>query len=515
MITKPVAPPGAVGTELGVAGHMRSGWRFGRWWLAACVLLFAPLGSVATAAAELEVLAARLEEQVQRQVHERRTARAVAWAVMLHGRVRRGHVAHSDLAELAARAQARYELGSITKTLTAWLLAAEVAAGRVRWSTTLAELRPDPTLPPGIGAITLEALARHRSGLPRLSTRPIDLLRGVLWSRSDPYAGSTVEEVWAALAAVDPGDIAGQPGYVYSNLGYAVLGQALARAAGRDYPELLQQRVLAVHGLGGMRLSVSGRRDPDLLPGTGSNGLEAAPWHLDAYAPAGGLTATLADVIRYAEILLDAPPDLAPLLAPPEGLIEDRVVAGLGFHHRRLAGMHVRWHNGGTGGFRSFLAVVPERRLALILLGSTTIPLDPVAWHVLDPSQPKPETEARWVAWLVVLPGLLLAPLAAVFVAARGIPGDGGPRPADGLAYVDGGVQLLFLVLLTRPLGDWSWVPIGLWWAVLIVTVAAVGIAWLRFLHRRPWNRSGGARFVRVLGGWAVYAGLLSYLYLA
>ena len=71
----------------------------------------------------------------------------------------------------------RYEIGSITKTLTATLLAQAVLAGRLTLDTPLAQLQPDFKIPSGGGKeITLNALGTHHSGLPREpSTFPSNL----------------------------------------------------------------------------------------------------------------------------------------------------------------------------------------------------------------------------------------------------------------------------------------------------------------------------------------------------
>lgn len=331
---------------------------------------------------------AMVDKAVRRYVDER--TRDVAYAVLSEGRVETGRVrfdATPPESPVDEELPARYEIGSITKTLTAWLLAEEVAAGRVRWHSTLADFAPPSAeLSPALAAITLDALATHRSGLPRLSPRASDYLRALMLSPSDPHAGSTVAEVWSAVAAVGKPKPAADGTASYSNLGYAVLGQALAAAAGQPYEALLRERLLEPRGLDAMVLSTSGQVIPGLVEGTGDNARRAAPWHLDAYSPAGGLVASIDDMARYAQVLLDPPPALAELLAAPAELADSKgSVVGRGFVHRRVGNHHVRWHNGGTGGFYSFIGVIPEQRYALVLLGSSGRPLDPLAWQLLDP----------------------------------------------------------------------------------------------------------------------------------
>lgn len=446
--------------------------------------------------------AAAVREAVRHHVESERLARGVGYAVIRDGQVETGLVGPLFGAG-ADPSQVRFEIGSITKTLTAWLAAEEVAAGRVQWETPLGELAPaDAALPAPVAAITVDALARHRSGLPRLSPRPADLWRGLVRSPNDPYAGATPADVWSALAAVTalPADAAETARY--SNLGYAVLGQALAARAGTDFEALLRQRVLEPHGLGGMVLSTSGRSIPGLVAGTGGNGLDASPWHLDAYGPAGGLVATIDEMAAYARLLLDPPQALAGLMQAPDGLGDAKgSISAQGFAHRLFGGRHVRWHNGGTGGFHSFMAVVPEEGFALVLLGSAGASLDPLALHLLDPALPAPTREFRWMPWILLALGLLLAPVAMAAVAWVGLPRKPGKPSPDRIALVLLAVQLLFLVGLARALGDWSRVGEWPWWLAFIVTVAAAVAAMVRFLPGLPWNTRGlGANIGRCLG---------------
>lgn len=437
-------------------------------------------------------------EQVRAAVHHHvateRLARGVAWVLIREGEVEIG--LEGPLAAGGDPRDLRFEIGSITKTFTAWLAADAVAEGRLRWETTLAELAPaDLVLPTPVAAITLGELAAHRSGLPRLSPRGSDIWRGMIVSPGDPYAGTSAGEVWHALAAVKalPEDRPAQERY--SNLGYAVLGHAVARGLGQDFEQALRERILVPHGMGGMRLSASGETVAGLIEGTGDNGLRARPWHLDGYAPAGGLVASAQDMAAYAQVLLDPQPALAGLLDAPVDLAAAAgSVTGRGFAHRQVGARHLRWHNGGTGGFRSFVGVIPEERFALVLLGSTTTSLDPLAFHLLDPTRPVPARERRWLPVIMMILGMLVAPLAMLAVARQGLPLRPGKLPPDRIELVMLVIQLLFLVGLARALGDYAWLGALPWWLALALTAGAAAIALARHLGGLPTNTRGPAR---------------------
>lgn len=147
----------------------------------------------------------------------------------------------------------RFERGSVTKAMTGALLARLAAQGRVDLDEPLARAFPALQGRPA-GAVTLRALATHRSGWPRL---PNDA--AMAWSAlrrpSDPYAGYGQAQLEAWLQAW-PGvtGAEGEPGFAYSNLGFAVLGQALAARAGQPYAELLAQEILRPGGAPGATL---------------------------------------------------------------------------------------------------------------------------------------------------------------------------------------------------------------------------------------------------------------------
>ncbi len=129
---------------------------------------------------------------------------------------------------------ARFEIGSITKTMTATLLASLVGDGVLGLDDEIGRwLAAGPH-----GNITLEQLATHTSGLPRLApNQPTD--------EENPYRDFTAERAQEGLRAADrtPG-----AGHLYSNFGYQLLGLVLERASGQRYRDLLAERLLGRWG---------------------------------------------------------------------------------------------------------------------------------------------------------------------------------------------------------------------------------------------------------------------------
>jgi hypothetical protein len=60
---------------------------------------------------------------------------------------------------------------------------------------------------------------------------------------------------------------------------------------------------------------------------------------------------------------------------------------GLGWHVR-ANGHRIVWHNGGTGGYRSWAGYDPARRIGVVVLTNGQENIDDLGWHVLDPARP-------------------------------------------------------------------------------------------------------------------------------
>jgi D-alanyl-D-alanine-carboxypeptidase/D-alanyl-D-alanine-endopeptidase len=264
-----------------------------------------------------------------------------------------------------------FEIGSITKVFTATLLADMARTGLVALDDPVAAHLPAHVRMPVRGRpITLEDLASHRSGLPRL---PRGLLRQAYTrDRGDPYA--RVDAAWleAAVSRTPPRRAPGRR-VAYSNYGVGLLGHALARRAGMSYDELVRERIAAPLGLRDTGTALDGGR---LAQGHSRLGRATPHWHFDALAGAGALRSTAADLIAFLRLHAGEPP--GPLAeAARETHVERANARGLAFGLGWVllpAGGRVPFdllfHDGGTGGFRSIAAVSPDRRVAVVVLSS-------------------------------------------------------------------------------------------------------------------------------------------------
>lgn len=263
-----------------------------------------------------------------------------------------------------------FEIGSVTKTFTALLLADAVLRGEIALEDPVEEHLPGVALQRGGQRSTILDLATHRAGLSRVPPR----MAGAVFSRApDPYSrwDEPRLERWAHHARPRS-----RPGtrFRYSNFGFALLGLALSRAAGRPYDDLLRERVLEPLGMSDTHVGQAPAHQDRLAPGHDYFGARAASWHMAAISPAGGLRSTAADMHRY--LAAQMRPDETPLadairlahdprreirsslvgrLLRPRGSGQSRI--GLAWITTQRPAGAVTWHNGGTGGFRSWVGV--------------------------------------------------------------------------------------------------------------------------------------------------------------
>lgn len=278
------------------------------------------------------------------------------------------HGARRVLAYGVANPNSIFEIGSITKTFTGLLLAKMAVRGEAALDEPVRALLPKAVVSerPGLG-IRLLDLATHRSGLPRMPDNfsPAD--------SSNPYADYDAAHLYAYVAKHGLIRPANAP-FDYSNLGFALLGVALANRAGMSYPELLKREILDPLGMTDTAIMITADQRPRFIQGYDFRQHAAHEWDLDAFAGAGGIRSTADDMLAYLEAqlhpekLLDA--DALPRAITESHLIRERVISG---QRIALAWLwddknRVYWHNGGTGGFSSHAFFDPKRDYAAVVL---------------------------------------------------------------------------------------------------------------------------------------------------
>ncbi|WP_020673527.1 serine hydrolase domain-containing protein [Amycolatopsis nigrescens] len=279
-----------------------------------------------------------------------------------------------------------FQIGSITKTFTGLAVALGQCRGRLRLTDPMAEHLPAwlPMPVRGPRPVTVTDVATHTSGLPPL---PPGLAEDPELDPEDPYAAFSLADLAKALPrtelVTDPGST-----FAYSNYGFGLLGQALGARDDRGY-DALARRITVPLGLSDTTVALSAAQRRRKAQGH-AQGVPTKDWRIPTLAGAGALYGTVADLLRYLRAHLGgAPGELAPALAlatQPQFTVDGNTRIGLAWVRQRLesTGHEVVWHNGGTGGFRSFAGYSPETGIGVAALTNSDTEVDSVAFALLE-----------------------------------------------------------------------------------------------------------------------------------
>ena len=258
-----------------------------------------------------------------------------------------------------------FEIGSITKVFTATMLAHYVNAGELDLDGTI---NPHFDFPfKGDQTFTFRMLANHTSGLPRL---PSNIRFNIILNPRNPYKDYDEGKLDAYLR--DDLSLAYPQGSKcdYSNLGMGLLSYTLRRYTGKDFGQLA--RALIFDPLDMAHSTVDRSAVADILvTGLDDKGRATPNWTPGALVGAGGIYSTVEDLAKFALAQFDT---IHPALALTRETTfkenETRDV-GLGwFIVNRKDGSKWHWHNGGTGGYTSSMAIDVDHRNGVILLSN-------------------------------------------------------------------------------------------------------------------------------------------------
>jgi CubicO group peptidase (beta-lactamase class C family) len=290
----------------------------------------------------------------------------------------------------AAQADSIFEIGSVTKVFTALLLAEAVQRGELALDTPVSQLLTEADIPARDGvAISVEHLATHTAGLPNNPMSTLAALRTQWKARDgDPWEAIDRAALLTALARARLRSAPGTGRIAYSNLGAGVLGHALVAAAGsRDYEELVQIRICTPLGLPDTVLKPSRQQAKREAVGHRARRRTTGPWQVAGLPGAGALRSTANDMLTFLHAQLrpyETPIGPAIALTQQERRPGKRLGIGLGWLRvplRRDEAM--LWHNGGTGGFRSFAGFVPAAGVGAVALANDLRSVDRAGRDIL------------------------------------------------------------------------------------------------------------------------------------
>lgn len=277
-----------------------------------------------------------------------------------------------------------FEIGSATKTFTAILLADMAAREQLSLYDPISKYLPESVKVPSRGEkeITLLHLATHHSGLPRL---PSNLVPA---DAENPYADYSVDKMYAFLSSYTLTRDIGEK-YEYSNYGFGLLGHVLSLKAGKSYEALLQERNFAPLGMTSSAVTLTPEMKSRLAMGHTTNLTRAKNWDLGALAGAGAIRSSVKDMLIFVAANLSLKPSsLFPAMNRTHEVVSDTTIPdtyiGLAWHITKKYGSEIVWHNGGTGGYHSFIGFDQANRFGVVILSNSTNSIDDIGMHILN-----------------------------------------------------------------------------------------------------------------------------------
>lgn len=279
-----------------------------------------------------------------------------------------------------------FEIGSITKVFTSLLLADMAQRGEVRLDDPIAKYLPSSAKIPQRGGkqITLVDLATHTSGLPRM---PANFNSK---DPANPYIDYTEDQLYTFLASYELTRDIGVK-FVYSNLGFGLLGQGLARRNGTDYETLVEKRICEPLDMKSTRITLTPAMEQRFAAGHSSDLVTVSRWDIPTLAGAGALRSSANDMLKFLAAAMgyshtNLTPAFKTMLSVKRPTGQAFIDSALGWAVDTRGGGEIIWKNGGTGGYRTFIGYSPRTGMGVVALSnaSTAAGTDDIGLHLLD-----------------------------------------------------------------------------------------------------------------------------------
>lgn len=274
--------------------------------------------------------------------------------------------------------QTLYSIGSISKTYTANIAAQMVLAGKINWNDPVNKYLPDsiPTLAFKDTIMTIQHLATHNACFDR---EPDNMEKTSAIDPEDPFGHYTAQHIMAFLMDYE---LPYAPGThtSYSNFGMGLLGWILKTVEDKSYEGLVNHYLCTPLHLENTYVYPPKDKMEKVAMGYDKNLAEAPMWKWNnaTLLGAGALKSDIIDMLRYLEANMQ-PQNTSiaaatELVHSPQVAFVPTIEIGYSWLIQTMKnGQVMYWHNGGTSGFRSFMAFDKEAQIGVVVLSNTTL----------------------------------------------------------------------------------------------------------------------------------------------
>lgn len=229
--------------------------------------------------------------------------------------------------------------------------------------------------------ITFRHLSSHTSGLPRLpdNLHPKDT--------QNPYADYTAQNLYECLARTSLMRIPGKS-FAYSNLGMGLLGHILSVYAQKNYDQLIQDVIADSLHMKNTKISLTRNMKKQFATGH-CQGKRVKHWEMSSLAGAGALRSNIQDMSNFLlanmGLFNSKTVEILRKCQAKQFTISPTEQVGLGWIITTINHSEIIWHNGGTGGFRSFIGFNLESQKGIVILSNSADEWpDELGFHFLE-----------------------------------------------------------------------------------------------------------------------------------
>ncbi len=274
-----------------------------------------------------------------------------------------------------------YEIGSITKTFTGFLLAKAVIEKKIALNDPVNKYLPKdiPVIKFGKDTLKIVHLSNHTSGLPPLPDNfgADDLI--------NPYKDYDEKKL---LAYLRHASLSRKPGekLEYCNLGVGLLGYILQQVNKMPFEKMITELICSKAGMTDTRQFLLKKDSALFMQGYNENILLQSQWDFKVLCSAGCLRSNTVDMLKYAQFNL--PVNNGTLLNEIElshqvTFKDEQQQIALNWFIQNWGWGPLLFHGGATGGYRSLLAINPKTKNAVIVLSNTAVSNDIVGVQIL------------------------------------------------------------------------------------------------------------------------------------
>ncbi len=269
-----------------------------------------------------------------------------------------------------------YHIGSMTKAMTATMIATIVEDGLLSWNSSILSVFPEMQghIPSKFGTVTLTQLLTHRGGIA-----PFTELEHFL---SVPEFSGTITEQRVSFSewVIDQSDSSKIGKYEYSNAGYVIAASMAEKVTGQSWETLMTNRLFHPLEITDFYFDWPAENGRDEPWGHTYENNRFIPFNPDSalqfpviFNPAGNLSLNLENYMKFVKAHIDGVEGLCPLLSKETFKLLHRAPAGTyafgwetGIHSGN--GQPYLIHDGSDGTFYSIVIILPNWKKAGVVL---------------------------------------------------------------------------------------------------------------------------------------------------